>query len=85
MQCQSYCRQGRQPCPAPYACGVFNQRSGGASVDTELPAPTRPAERSTDFIEDLMHDSLVPSIVVLGGLAAVFIISALAAYLVRHA
>lgn len=84
MHCQSYCRKGRQPCPAPYACGVFNQRSGGASVDTELPAPTRPAERSTDFIEDLMHDIRVLSAVI-GGLAVVFIIAALAAYLVRHA
>lgn len=84
MQCQSYCRQCRQPCPSPYVCGSFVQRNGGASVDTELPAPTRPAERSTDFIEDLMHDIRVLSAVI-GGLAVVFIIAALAAYLVRHA
>lgn len=84
MQCQSYCSQGRQPCPSPYACGSFVQRSGGASVDTELPAPTRPAERSTQFIDDFLHDLKVMS-AVLGCLAVVFIIAALAAYLVRHA
>ena len=84
MHCQSYCRQGRQPCPSPYACGAFNQRSGGASVDTDLPAPTRPADHSTNFIDDFAHDIKVMSAFI-GGLAVVFVIAALAAYLVRVA
>lgn len=80
MHCQSYCKQGRHPCPSPYACGSFNQGNGGACIDTDLPAPTRPAERSTQFIDEWVPDIWKA----VGIVSTVIVISTTAGYVIHR-